>query len=66
MDAALRQAGLNQAVISLIALLVVVGIPLFRGRMTAIRPLVAMTRAMVRLAGDETSIAVARPRACCP
>jgi methyl-accepting chemotaxis protein len=58
MDAALRQGGLTQAFISLVALLVVVGLLYGVLRLFAIRPLVAMTRAMARLASGELSIAV--------
>jgi methyl-accepting chemotaxis protein len=57
-EAALWQAGSTQALISLLALLVVVGLLYVVLRLFAIRPLVAMTSAMARLAGGDLTITV--------
>jgi HAMP domain-containing protein len=57
-QAALWQAGSAQALISLLALLVVVGLLYVVLRLFAIRPLVAMTSAMARLAGGDLTVAI--------
>jgi methyl-accepting chemotaxis protein len=57
-EAALWQAGSAQALISLVALLVVVGLLYVVLRLFAIRPLVAMTSAMARLAGGDLTVAI--------
>ena len=57
MNSVLWQAAVNQAITSLVALLIVVGLLYFVLRVAAIRPLVAMTRAMAGL-----PVASLRPR----
>jgi methyl-accepting chemotaxis protein len=61
MNAVLWQAGVNQAITSLIALVIAVGLLYFALRVAAIRPLVAMTHAMAQLASGELATAVPSP-----
>jgi methyl-accepting chemotaxis protein len=60
-NAVLWQAGVNQAITSLIALVIAVALLYFALRVAAIRPLVAMTGAMAQLAGGELATAVPFP-----
>jgi methyl-accepting chemotaxis protein len=58
MNSALWEAGMKQAISSLVALLAVVGLFYFTLRILAIRPLVAMTGAMARLAAGDLAITI--------